>query len=54
MAQYFVSMLTAIADATDAKFGDLPAIVFFDLGNRNFKLVTHSCYDRLDYLPFIL
>ena len=54
MAQYFVSMLTTIADATDTKLGDLPAIVLIDLGNRNFKLIAHARYDRFDNLPFIL
>src|SRR5689334_9121353 len=53
VAQQFVNMLTTIANAAHAKFGDLPAVVFLDFGNRHFKLMTNSCHQRFDDLPFI-
>ncbi len=54
MPQHFVNMLTTIANATHAKFGDLPAVMFLDFGNRHLKLMTYSRHQRFDDLPFIL
>src|SRR6266567_7869761 len=53
MPQYFACMLAAVADATDAKLSDLPAVLIFDFGNCHFKLVAHTCHDRFDDLPLI-
>ena len=44
VCQHFVSMLTTIANATDADFSDLPAVMFIDFGDRYFKLVANSGY----------
>src|SRR5947209_15876195 len=53
MPQNFTGMLAIICYATDTEYGNLPAILFLDLGNRHFKTVTHPCNKRLDDLPFI-
>ena len=53
MTQYFVRVLATIADAAHTNFGDLPAILFIDLGNRHFELIPHPCQNRFDDLPFV-
>jgi len=53
MSQNFTGVLATIRYATDAKDSNLPAILFLDLGNRHFKTVTHSRYNRFDDLAFI-
>jgi hypothetical protein len=45
-SEHFVNVLATIANATHAKFGDLPTVLFLDLGNRNFKLMANSRYQR--------
>ena len=53
MTQYFVRVLATIADAAHAKFSDLPAILFIDLGYRHIKLISNPCHDRFDDLSFV-
>jgi len=53
VSQDLIDMLTAIADATHAKFCDLPMVLFIDFRNRNFILLACPGYDRLKYLAFI-
>jgi len=53
MAQNFVRVLAAIADAAHAKFSDLPAILLIDLGNRHLKLIAHPRQHGFDNLPFV-
>jgi len=51
--QNFVNMLTTIANATHAKFSDLPAVLFIDFRNRYFELLAYPCRDRFNHLSFI-
>jgi len=52
-SQYFVNMLTTIANATHTKFSDLPAVLFIDLCNRYLELLAYSCHDRFNHLAFL-
>jgi len=53
VSQDLINMLTTIADATHAKFSDLPMVLFVYFRNRYIKLLACPGHDRLKYLAFI-
>jgi hypothetical protein len=47
-------MLMRVTDTTDAKIGNLPEIIFVNLGYCDRELIAYSYDNRLDDLAFFL